>query len=410
MWTVLSRRDRTRILPGPLNWTQCGFYIRLDFYLTGGDVQTLLVGIDDCKTFTAPDIHAVGQMANDYFYEHYVEKLRKRCVSILAAGLLTACTTLMPDPTVSVSPLRLPTRVPPTLTPTPTPLSSDARAYYEEGLAYQQAGDAENALRAFTQAIELAPDFASAYVARGGIYLGHRDYDLALANANTALEADPTLATAYALRGEALRLMGRPAQALIAFDEAVARDPNLKATTFHSRWLAARAAHAVPRLRALGQEYTFEHPDDPMGSYYRGWSLVEEGNSRAAISALLIRGIEAVPQPPALLWFALGQAYASENAWQEAIISFETAYRLVQSGDASLALHTDRPAADLCGALGRAYLGAGRCPEAEAMLKYAIEFGAPAAEYDGAIREARLCQTPTPTPTQYPTTTPPSGD
>lgn len=45
-------------------------------YLAGGDVQTLLVGIDDCKTFTAPDIHAVGQMANDYFYERYVEKLR----------------------------------------------------------------------------------------------------------------------------------------------------------------------------------------------------------------------------------------------------------------------------------------------------------------------------------------------
>lgn len=56
-------------------WTWCGFYIRLDFYLAGGNVQTLLVGIDDCKTFTAPDIHAVGQMINDYFYEHYVRKL-----------------------------------------------------------------------------------------------------------------------------------------------------------------------------------------------------------------------------------------------------------------------------------------------------------------------------------------------
>jgi len=57
-------------------WTQCGFYIRLDFYLAGGNVQTLLVGIDDCKMFTAPDIHAVAQMANDYFYEHYVRKLQ----------------------------------------------------------------------------------------------------------------------------------------------------------------------------------------------------------------------------------------------------------------------------------------------------------------------------------------------
>lgn len=315
----------------------------------------------------------------------------------------------MPAPTVSVSPLRLPTRVPPTLTPTPIPLSSDARAYYEEGLAYQQAGDAENALRAFTQAIELAPDFASAYVARGGIHLSHRDYDLALADANTALEADPALATAYALRGETLRLVGRPAQALQAFDQALSHDPGLRSATFRSRWLAACAARSATYLKALSREYTFEHPDDPMGHYYRGWALIEGRNPRAAVSTL-IRGIESTPHPPAVLWFALGWAYATERAWQEAILSFETAYRLVQSGDASLALHTDRPAADLCGALGRAYLGAGRCPEAEAMLKYAVEFGAPAAEYNGAIREARLCQTPTPTPTQYPTTTPPSGD
>ncbi len=56
-------------------WTQCGFYIKLDFYLADGNVQTLLVGIDDCKTFTAPDIHAVGQMVDDYFYEHYVREL-----------------------------------------------------------------------------------------------------------------------------------------------------------------------------------------------------------------------------------------------------------------------------------------------------------------------------------------------
>jgi len=283
------------------------------------------------------------------------------------------------------------------------------QGYYEEGLSYQQAGDTDAALQAFSRLIELAPDFAPAYVARGGVYLARGEYDLALTDADAALKADPSYAAAYALRGETLRLMGRPAQALRAFDRALSHDPGLKSATFRSRWLAACAARSLPHLKELSREYTFEHPDDPLGHYYRGWALVEARNPSAAVSTLL-RGIESDPQPPAVLWFALGWAYATEYAWQEAITSFETAYRLVQSGDASLTLHTDRPAADLCGALGRAYLGAGRCPEAEAMLKYAIEFGAPAAEYDGAIREARLCQTPTPTPTQYPTTTPPGGD
>lgn len=325
---------------------------------------------------------------------------------ILVAALLTGCVSTTPNPTTPVSPLRLPTRVPPTLTPTSPP--PDVQGYYEEGLAYQQAGNAEAALQAYTRIIELAPDFAPAYVARGGIYLARNEYTLALRDADAALKADPAHAVAYALRAETLRLMGRPAQALQVFDQALSRNPDLRMMTFNSRWLAARAARSLLHLKELGREYTLEHPDDPMGRYYRGWALIEEGNPSAAVSTL-IRGIEATPHPPAVLWFALGWAYAGERAWQEAVISFETAYRLMQSGDTSLALHTDRPAADLCGALGRAYLGAGRCAEAEAMLNYAIEIGAPAAEYRSAIQEARICQTPTPMPTQYPTTTPPSS-
>jgi len=53
-------------------WTQCGFYLRLDLYGAQGKVGTLLVGIDDCKSFTTPAIHAVGTMANDFFYREYV--------------------------------------------------------------------------------------------------------------------------------------------------------------------------------------------------------------------------------------------------------------------------------------------------------------------------------------------------
>jgi len=44
--------------------------------------------------------------------------------------------------------------------------------------------------------------------------------------------------------------------------------------------------------------------------------------------------------------------------------------------------------------------------DAEAMLEYALDVGAPAAEYAAVLEEARVCQTPTPTITPYPTTTP----
>jgi len=329
----------------------------------------------------------------------------RRCLRLyLVWGCLALTLAGCAAPSPATSPLRLPTRAV-TPTPTPTPFSIGAQNYYDEGLARQEAGDAEGALQSFTWAIQLAPDFTPAYVARGTVYLAQEELRLALADADGALEADPASAPAYALRGETLRRLGRARPALEAFDHALALDPDLKAETFRSRWLTARAARDSSRMLALSREYAATHPDDPLRHYYRGWAFIELGTPGVAINTL-VEGIKATPDPPALLWFALGRAYAESGSWQEAVTSFEAARALVQAGDTSLVIHSDRPIADLFGALGRAYLGAGRCVDAETMLEYAISAGAPASEYAAALREARLCQTPTPTPTPYPTTTP----
>jgi tetratricopeptide (TPR) repeat protein len=317
----------------------------------------------------------------------------RRLLLVIVLVMLTGCKA--PNPTVS--PLHLPTRVHPT--PTPTPI--DPRPYYEAGLASQEAGDTEGALRSFTWAIEVAPDFAEAYVARGTVYMAQGRIDLALADAGAALEADPKNASAHALRGEALRLLGWARQATEAFDQAVTLDPTLKQETFHSRWLAALTARDADHLMALSREYGDAHPSDPLRYYYRGWALTEWGSTLVAINTL-IEGIEATPNPPALLWFALGHAYAEDRSWQEALTCFETVRTLVEVGDASLSLHSDQPIADLFGALGRAYLGVGRCVDAETMLQYAIDVGASASEYATALDEARLCQTPVPTTTPSP--------
>ena len=155
----------------------------------------------------------------------------------------------------------------------------------------------------------------------------------------------------------------------------------------------------------LSSEYADAHPDDPLRYYYRGWAFVELGRGHAA-SKILVEGIESTPDPPALLWFALGQAYAADNAWQDAVTALEAARALVQTGDTSLILHSDQPIVALFGALGRAYLGAGRCVDAETMLTYAIDIGGPASEYDAVLEEVHVCQTPTPEPTPYLTATP----
>lgn len=315
--------------------------------------------------------------------------------------ILVGCTQQTPTPTAF--PLRLPTRAP--VLPTPTPV--DARPYYEAGLVQQGAGDLDGALQSFTWAIELAPGFAPAYVARGTVYLAQGRIDLALADAGTALEVDPDSASAHALRGEALRLLGWARQALEAFDQAIALDPTLKAETFRSRWLAALAVRDGSHLMALSREYGDAYPDDTIRYYYHGWALVEWGTPQVAIDAL-VEGIESASDPPALLWFALGHAYAANRSWPEAATCFETVRELVQTDDTSLSIHSERPIADLFGALGRAYLSIGRCVDAVTMIEHAIAIGAPASEYATSLQEARLCQTPVPNATSYPTTTPSS--
>jgi tetratricopeptide (TPR) repeat protein len=328
---------------------------------------------------------------------------RVRLVLFLGLVVMAGCVSEH-QPTASISPLRLPTRIPPTSTPTPTPVS--AQPYYDAGRACQKVGDAECALESFTMAIETDPGFVAAYIARGGVHLAQDRPKDALVDADAALSIDSSSAPAHALRGEALRVMGRSYQALEAFDRAVALDPALQEPLFRSQWLAAIGADDNDRLIKLSREYGEAHPDDPVRHYYRGWAFIAWGDPGVAIN-ILIHGIEEVPDPPALLWFALGYAYLESDLWQDAVTCFEIALSLVRSGDTSLDLHSDNPVADAFGALGLAYLGVDRCGDAERMLEHAIAIGATAAEYAAALEEARLCLAATPLPTSTPFAPPP---
>ena len=323
-------------------------------------------------------------------------------MTLVTLVILAGCT----GPSPTISPLRLPTRIPRTPTPIPTPTITPIAAwkYYEQGVARQEAGDIQGAMQSFAWAIQQAPDYGLAYVARGTIYLSQGKLHLALTQADAALEADPTLAAAHALRGETLRLLGDAQAALDAFRQSTALDSDLKVDTFHSHWLAARAADNPVRLLMLSGEFGEAYPNDPLRYYYRGWAFIEMDRGTVA-ARTLAEGIEATSDSPALLWFVLGQAYVASHAWEEAVTAFEATRVLVQSGDTSLTIHSEQPIVDLFVALGQAYLKAGRCADAEVMLQYATDIGAPASELSGMLEESRMCQTPTPTVSPKPTLT-----
>lgn len=311
-----------------------------------------------------------------------------------------------PEPAASA--LRLPTRLPPTLTspPTSTIVVIGAWDYYQEGLGRWERGDADGAIASFSRAILRSPDvFVSPYVARGRVYLSRDELRPALSDAQAAIDIDPDNAAAFALRGEVLRRLGHPQQALEDFDRMAELDADRIVDNFSAYWEVARETGQAVRMLTLSKAYSDAYPQDPLYHYYRGWAFIQLDSAGSAIKTLG-EGIESSSNPPALLWFTLGRAYAEVGRWESAVTSFEATRLLVQAGDASLAIHTDRPIIDLFDNLGRAYLQIGRCADAETMLEYAISIGAPASAYTSTLEEARICLTPAPESTPYPTTTP----
>ncbi len=316
----------------------------------------------------------------------------RRFLGLLSLLLLVGgCAS--PQPTAS--PL-LPS---PTPSPSPTPVPLGPAVYYEAGLAYRTSGDVEKALLAFSQAVEIDPSFAPARVERGALYLATGKAEAALADAQAAIAADPTNGEAYALLGEVLRLgFGDSHKALDAYEEAVRLDPSLADALFPARWRAAVAAGRVDQMIALAREYGRRHPDDPMAAYFRGQALLTLGVPRSAI-AVLAGALE--EGGPAALWFALGEAYAADGAWPEALLCYEQAQALTEQGDQSLYQVSDTPPADLFGGLGAAYLHTGRCGKAKEMLERALSLGPDRPKYHTLIGQAMICQMPAPTPTPY---------
>jgi len=326
--------------------------------------------------------------------------MRRYGLILLACLAFSACSRARPEETPAWQ-ARLPTRLP-TPTPTVTPFAISAEAYYELGLERQRKGDREEARRFFTWALERDPAFAQAYASRGSVALAEGDLDGALRDAEAALDIEP-LAGAYVIRGEVLRQWGRSGRALEAYRRAVAMDPALWDATFQSRWEAAREQGAVDEMKDLASGFAERRTEDPLRFYYCGLAFLEAGEQEEAIE-VLIEGLEGSSEQTALFWYLLGQAYTAMDAWQEAVVSMETARNMLEQNDTSMLVHTERPVADLFAALGRAYLGAYRCGDAELMLSYAISVGAPEADVRDALERARIC--PTATPISFATATP----
>jgi tetratricopeptide (TPR) repeat protein len=98
--------------------------------------------------------------------------------------------------------------------------------WMKRGLSGLKAQHLEEAIEAFSRAIEMNPDRVEAYNNRGIAWCNKGDYDRAIADYNKALEIDPRCADVYNNRGGVWLYKGEYDLAIHDFDKALGINPN----------------------------------------------------------------------------------------------------------------------------------------------------------------------------------------
>jgi tetratricopeptide (TPR) repeat protein len=78
---------------------------------------------------------------------------------------------------------------------------NDAEIYYNRGVAYDNLGQYQSAIKDYYQAIQVNPDYAEVFYNRGTIYSEIGQYQRAIDDYNQAISLQPNYANAYNNRG-----------------------------------------------------------------------------------------------------------------------------------------------------------------------------------------------------------------
>ena len=104
---------------------------------------------------------------------------------------------------------------------------NNAKTYYNRGVAYDMKSDVDHACKDYTKAIQLNPDFANAYTNRGNAYNNKGRLNSAIKDLNKAIQIDPNDAKAYTNLGKSYGKKGEYDRAIKNFKKAIQLDPDL---------------------------------------------------------------------------------------------------------------------------------------------------------------------------------------
>jgi tetratricopeptide (TPR) repeat protein len=232
---------------------------------------------------------------------------RAVAITLLAVALHGCAEKIVPPPVVTTP------KYPEFVRPAVAPSEANTSAAINEGRAWQflQAGDLKTAERELSASLKALPGFYAAEASLGYVELAKNDPKAALPHFDRALENRASYTSALVGKGQALVQLHREADALNAFEAAVAADPSLtdiarrvEVLKFRSAQLEvdnAREAARAGKLDEATRLYTnaiASSPDSPF--LYRELAAVERRTSATdAALAHLRKAVELDPSDAA---------------------------------------------------------------------------------------------------------------
>jgi tetratricopeptide (TPR) repeat protein len=144
--------------------------------------------------------------------------------------------------------------------------------YIGQGDVYFEGGDYARAVKAYSCALQIQPDFALVYASRGYAYAALSDSENALADYNRALELDETLTAAYNNRGALYTRLGNFGLAISDFELVIALDPS-NAIAYNNRGVVHAAEQnydlAIADFQqAIALDPAYATPHASLGAVY----------------------------------------------------------------------------------------------------------------------------------------------
>jgi tetratricopeptide (TPR) repeat protein len=217
--------------------------------------------------------------ANDRYSTRTNSIVRRSLLLIAVVGLVGFDTPVHNNNVKAQTRVTIPASSDP---PQPGGVRQNAVTYFRQGMNLLNQRDYDGAIKAFTKALEIDPEFAGAYIWRGVARWFNRDLESALADYGQAIKIDPNEDEAYFRRALALQ-QTQPERAIADYSKAIELNPTYVGAYLNRsnvRRMQGDIEGAIADLDRI-----IELQPQNAGAYNnQGWIQYEHGNFQAALT------------------------------------------------------------------------------------------------------------------------------